>query len=114
MTCREQTFPSRRIGTRSSTNGVRNANRVIAEFQKHAVAPSKPDIGRTKLGEKLGKTRSRIVALMSEYPKIAITVLADRIGITTTAVEKQIVLLKRQRIIKRVGPAKGGHWEVSK
>jgi predicted HTH transcriptional regulator len=33
-------------------------------------------------------------------------------GISTTAVDKNIDTLKKQGILKRVGPDKGGHWEI--
>jgi ATP-dependent DNA helicase RecG len=36
------------------------------------------------------------------------------IGISTTAIERNIKYLKEKEIIKRVGGAKGGHWEVIK
>jgi ATP-dependent DNA helicase RecG len=65
-----------------------------------------------KLGEKLGETRSRIVVLMMKNIHITIPEVADRIGISTTAIEKQIAILKNKGVIKRIGPAKGGHWVV--
>jgi len=49
---------------------------------------------------------------MQNNPKISITALASELGISTTAIEKHITRLKEQNIIKRVGSAKGGHWEV--
>ena len=36
--------------------------------------------------------------------------LAERIGITPKAVEKQT--LKAEGLLKRIGPDKGGHWQV--
>lgn len=38
--------------------------------------------------------------------------LAERIGITPKAVEKQIAALKAEGLLKRIGPDKGGHWQV--
>jgi len=32
--------------------------------------------------------------------------------ISTTAVENNLAKLKAKKILKRVGPAKGGHWEI--
>ena len=65
-----------------------------------------------RLGEKLGKTRSRIVFLMAKNAKITIPELAELIGITTTAIENHIRILKNNGLVKRIGPAKGGYWEV--
>jgi hypothetical protein len=66
------------------------------------------------LGETLGETRAAIVKAMLGNPKISIKKLAESIGISTTAVEKNIQYLKANGYVKRVGPAKGGHWEVLK
>jgi len=38
--------------------------------------------------------------------------LADRLGISRRAVAKQVKNLQEQGRLKRVGPDKGGHWEV--
>jgi ATP-dependent DNA helicase RecG len=66
-----------------------------------------------KLGEKLGETQKNIIKLMQGNQKIAITVLASELGISTTAIEKHIKILKEQNIIQRIGGAKGGYWEIS-
>jgi ATP-dependent DNA helicase RecG len=38
--------------------------------------------------------------------------LAQLLGISQRAVEKQIAKLKAENKLRRIGPAKGGHWEV--
>ena len=40
--------------------------------------------------------------------------MAASLGVTERAIEKQVRKLREQEIIGRVGPAKGGHWEVLK
>jgi len=40
--------------------------------------------------------------------------LAGALGITTRGVEKQIAKLRQDGRLRRVGPAKGGHWEMIK
>ena len=65
-----------------------------------------------KLGERLGERRCRIVALMKRDPSISIPALAKRLGISTTAVEKNIKFLKQTGFVARSGPAKGGRWVV--
>ena len=67
-----------------------------------------------KLGEKLGETRSRIVNLIIENAQVTIPEMAEKLAVSTTAIEKQITILKERAVIKRVGPDKGGHWEVLK
>ncbi len=40
--------------------------------------------------------------------------LSKIVGITEKNIRNNIAKLKNLNIIKRVGPAKGGHWEVIK
>jgi ATP-dependent DNA helicase RecG len=65
-----------------------------------------------KLGEGLGETQSRIISLMVEDNKISIPLLSEKIGISTTAVEKHIDRLKKEGFINRIGSARGGYWEI--
>ncbi|MBL7073562.1 MAG: putative DNA binding domain-containing protein [Candidatus Omnitrophica bacterium] len=65
-----------------------------------------------RVGRKLGKNERCILVAMLENKNVTIQELSGLMGISTTAVENNIKKLKRKKIIKRVGPAKGGHWEV--
>ena len=58
------------------------------------------------------KSSQKILELISASPNITISEIADRLGMTTRGVDKNIKRLKEQGIIRRVGPDKGGHWEV--
>ena len=58
------------------------------------------------------KSREKIVALLSEDGKLSAAALAEKIGISAKAVEKHLANLKINGIIERIGPAKGGYWEV--
>ena len=62
--------------------------------------------------EKPRKSREKIVALLSEDGKLSAAALAEKIGISAKAVEKHLANLKANGIIERIGPAKGGYWEV--
>lgn len=62
---------------------------------------------------KTPKSREKIVALLAKNGKLSATALAREIGISSKAVEKHLANLKSDGIIKRIGPAKGGHWIVS-
>jgi predicted HTH transcriptional regulator len=54
----------------------------------------------------------KILNLIKEDKHITIPEIARRIELSTRAVEKQIAKLKEQNKLKRIGPDKGGHWEV--
>lgn len=58
------------------------------------------------------KSSQKILELISASPSITISEIADRLGMTKRGVDKNIKRLKEQGIIRRVGPDKGGHWEV--
>lgn len=62
---------------------------------------------------KTPKSRVKIVALLAKNGKLSAAALAREIGISSKAVEKHLANLKSDGIIKRIGPAKGGHWIVS-
>lgn len=70
-------------------------------------------IGETETAaEKPMKTRDKIIALLAEDGKQSAASLAEKIGISAKAVEKQLAKLKADGIIERKGPAKGGEWVV--
>lgn len=49
---------------------------------------------------------------MRENPKVTVSQIAARLRMSRTAADKNIQILKSKGYIKRVGAAKGGHWEV--
>ena len=58
------------------------------------------------------KSSQKILELISASPSITISEIAVRLGMTKRGVDKNIKRLKEQGVIRRVGPDKGGHWEV--
>lgn len=50
--------------------------------------------------------------MIAANPKITGAQMAEKLNITTRAVEKQIAKLRALRKIVRVGSNKGGHWEI--
>ena len=59
-----------------------------------------------------GKTEAKIIAIARKSPSVSIPQIAEILGISTRAVEKQIRHLKQTNRIRRIGPAKGGNWQV--
>lgn len=58
------------------------------------------------------KTSEKIILLIKENPSISAKEIAEKLGVSPRAIEMQIAKLKKNNIITRIGPAKGGHWEV--
>ncbi len=60
----------------------------------------------------MGENEKKILILISNNPLITINELAKRVNISTTAIENNIKKLKSKKLLIRIGPAKGGHWEI--
>lgn len=58
-------------------------------------------------------TDEKILQLFGENPNMTIKALAERLGLTTRAIEKQIATLKKEKRLVRVGNARKGRWEVT-
>jgi predicted HTH transcriptional regulator len=54
----------------------------------------------------------KILAVVKIESALSARQMAVRLGITPRAVEKQIAKLRKDGRLKRIGPAKGGHWDV--
>ncbi|WP_198401765.1 ATP-binding protein [Zobellella denitrificans] len=62
--------------------------------------------------EKSSENMPPILELLAANPQSSAKALAEKLGITARAVEKQLARLKQQGRLERIGPAKGGHWKV--
>ena len=58
------------------------------------------------------KTTERILELLSDKGDMTMADLAEMIGISQRAVEKQVAKLGTESRVRRVGGRKVGHWEV--
>ncbi|MBP5542356.1 MAG: winged helix-turn-helix transcriptional regulator [Bacteroidales bacterium] len=60
------------------------------------------------------KSSQKIIELIKANASITTQQMADQLGISRRAVAKAIAKLQAEDRIRRVGPDKGGHWEVLK
>lgn len=58
------------------------------------------------------KTDQKILSIMRSMPDITLAELANATGLSVAGVRWNIRKLKDANLIRRVGPDKGGHWEV--
>ena len=65
-----------------------------------------------RLVEGLAENQKMILELIKRESSISKKAMAQAIGISTTAIDKNLTKLKQKGILRRVGPDKGGHWEV--
>jgi ATP-dependent DNA helicase RecG len=60
-----------------------------------------------------GSNDVKIIALLRENPQYTTRALAASIGLSVKGVEKQLAKLKSIGRISRIGPARGGYWQVN-
>ena len=68
-------------------------------------------LGKTP-GKTLGKTPLQILKILSDQPTLTIPEIAKMIKKSDSATERAIRKLRKDDLIKRIGPAKGGYWEI--
>ena len=81
-----------------------------------------PQVELTELKDKktkglvdgLVESQIKIIELISNNPRISKREISEKIGISTTAIDKHIQKLKEKGMLKRIGHDKGGHWEIIK
>jgi len=98
-----------------------NGNNCIFEFtdafwitihSNSKVADKVADKVVEKVAENLTLNQKTIIELMKQNQYISARELAVAIGISHRKTQENISKLKEIRIIKRIGPAKGGYWEI--
>lgn len=55
-----------------------------------------------------------ILNAMQENPKVSAAKIALLLGVSSRSVEKRIRTMRENGIIRRIGPDKGGFWEIIK
>lgn len=64
-------------------------------------------------GKTPGKTPMQILEILIDDPTLTIPEIAKMIKKSDSATERAIRKLREANLIKRIGPAIGGYWEVS-
>jgi len=62
--------------------------------------------------ENLSTMRAKIVRYIWKNPNATADSIANEVGIAPRNVQVHLMNLQEQGIIRRVGPDKGGHWEI--
>jgi len=58
------------------------------------------------------KSNEKVIHLIANNPSITASEIAESLGLSLAGIEKIIRVLKKQERLRRIGPDKGGHWEV--
>ena len=67
-----------------------------------------------KFGIKFGINEKRLLLMLHDNPSLTATDMADRLGISQRAVEKQMKKLKDMGVISHQGSRKNGLWVINK
>lgn len=93
---------------------IKNLNQDIEVFLDSTEIESENGWEKTEKGRvKTEKSREKIISLLAENSTLSASAIAEKLGISPKAVEKHFSKLKAEGIIRRIGPDKGGHWEVT-
>ena len=58
------------------------------------------------------KSSQKIIERMADNPAITTQELADELGVSRRTIAKHVKQLQMRGFVMRIGPDKGGHWEV--
>ena len=104
-----------KVAEKETVNGEKVAEKQSGVAEKvaenHGKLTEKLIEKATTLGEKLTQNRIRILELMMEDPYISRADLAKMLGISETSIYRNIEAM-RGKYLRRVGPDKGGFWEI--
>jgi len=70
--------------------------------------------GGQKSGQILTKRQQEILKALTDKPTISREELVESLEINPSAIQKHVATLMKKGFIKRIGPDKGGYWEVLK
>lgn len=80
----------------------------MAEYTRQTGGQKPAEVDR-KGGQ---KTREVLLQMIADDPTVTTTQMASALGINRSAVSKHLDRLKADGLLRRVGPDKGGHWEL--
>ena len=88
--------------------------KYIVEDKKNIISKRKKTEETTNktLEKSKEKSKEKIINAIVENSKISIEELSKKTDLSISGVEKNLRLLKKENILKRIGPAKGGYWEI--
>jgi len=111
----EQPIGSEKIGTGSEKIGTGSEkNGLGSEESSEENTGSSEEIGASseESSEKPQDLIQAILGAIKVDAKVTAAEIAMQLGVSSRAVEKRIRTLRENGVIRRVGPNKGGSWEI--
>ena len=91
----------------TNENGCKNGGKVDGDVVENIVENITENIV-----EKLSTTRAKIVRIIWKNPNATAQSISKEINIASRNVQEHLRKLQEQGVIRRIGPDKGGHWEI--
>ncbi len=85
---------------------------IVFKQSKEYITITKKERSGQKRWSELTERQKEIMYLISQNRDISRKQLSEILNINQSAIQKQITKLKQKDFLKRVGPPKGGHWEI--
>ena len=89
-------------------------NRINVVGKKVGEKVGKSDVESCESRPELNPRRQTIIMEMSMNPYVTKQELAEKLGVSTTAVDNNIAFLRNNGFIERIGKTKGGYWKILK
>jgi ATP-dependent DNA helicase RecG len=87
-------------------------NALIEALRAGIATPSPTTLSGEMSVNVSGKVALSIIQALQQAPTLTIPTLAAQINVSSRTIERHIKKLQQQGVLKRVGSAKTGHWQV--
>ena len=95
----------------ANDNGGKNGGKVGGDVVENIAGNITENIVDS-IVEKLSTTRAKIVRIIWKNPNATAQSISKEINIASRNVQEHLRKLQEQGVIRRIGPDKGGHWEI--
>ena len=94
-------------------NGGKTGGKVGGDVVENVTGKDLNDVEKpSDVVEKKKNVVENILVSISEKSNISTKELAAMFSLSERQVQRIMTKLKEQRVIRRIGPDKGGHWEI--
>ncbi len=99
-----------KVGDKVSEKGV--SEKVVRKGGQKRWSEKVVRKGGQKRWSELSQRQVQILQIIGKNPRITRKMLSEELGINPSIIQKHINKLKQKGLLKRIGPAKGGYWEI--
>jgi ATP-dependent DNA helicase RecG len=101
----------------TNENGSKTGGKVVGDIVENVVGKDLNDVEKPSdvvenVVENKGNVVENILASISKNSNISTKELAAMCSLSERQVQRIMAKLKKQGVIRRIGPDKGGHWEI--